>query len=63
MICDPVPAAPVSAPDPGDQHLWDLLYSRDDLALLTGDRLWCEQAPDAFPVLTPGDWAGRYLRG
>lgn len=25
------------APDPGDQRLWDLLYARDDLILVSGD--------------------------
>lgn len=25
------------APDPGDQHLWDLLAERSDLVLVTGD--------------------------
>ena len=30
------PAGP-SAPDPGDQMLWDLLASRTDLRLITGD--------------------------
>lgn len=28
-----------SAPDPGDQHLWDLLATRADLRLVTGDKL------------------------
>lgn len=27
------------APDPGDQFLWDLLASRPDLVLVTGDKL------------------------
>ena len=33
------PATGPAAPDPGDQHLWDLLAARDDLVLVTGDKL------------------------
>ena len=33
----PLPAAP-PAPDPGDQLLWDLLATREDLVLITGDK-------------------------
>ena len=32
------------APDPGDQFLWDLLASRADLALVTGDKLLLHEA-------------------
>ena len=35
-----IPKAPgVVAPDPGDQMLWELLAARDDLILVTGDKL------------------------
>ncbi len=33
------PAPGPSAPNLGDQHLWDLLAARGDLALVTGDKL------------------------
>ena len=33
------PATAPLAPDPGDQLLWDLLASRADLVLVTGDKL------------------------
>ena len=33
------PAAAPAAPDPGDQMLWELLAARDDLILVTGDKL------------------------
>ena len=33
----PVPAP--AAPDPGDQMLWELLAAREDLVLVTGDKL------------------------
>ncbi|MBA4254622.1 MAG: twitching motility protein PilT [Polaromonas sp.] len=32
------PSAPPLAPDPGDQFLWDLLATRADLVLVTGDK-------------------------
>ncbi len=32
------PVASMPAPDPGDQHLWELLAARDDLILVTGDK-------------------------
>ena len=35
IVLEPHPAAP--APDPGDQHLWELLAAREDLRLVTGD--------------------------
>ena len=36
IVLQPVAAMP--APDPGDQHLWELLAARDDLILVTGDK-------------------------
>lgn len=32
------PVAAPTAPDPGDQHLWELLACREDLLLVTGDK-------------------------
>jgi len=37
----PVPAP--LAPDPGDQHLWELLAAREDLLLITGDKLLLQE--------------------
>lgn len=37
IVMQPSPA-PSKAPDPDDQHLWDLLAARDDLLLVSGDR-------------------------
>jgi len=55
IVLRPRPSAR-AAPDPGDQHLWDLLRAHDDLLLVTGDmRLHCASdmqsrvmAPRAF---------------
>lgn len=40
------------APDPGDQHLWDLLAARIDLHLVTGDKLLLEPGPLADRIIT-----------
>jgi len=36
IVLPTVPAT--AAPDPGDQHLWDLLAAREELILATGDK-------------------------
>lgn len=33
------PVATLAAPDPGDQHLWELLAAHADIRLVTGDKL------------------------
>jgi len=38
------PVATSSAPDPGDQLLWELLAARSDLLLVTGDKLLLRDA-------------------
>ena len=50
------------APDPGDQMLWDLLASRDDLQLVTGDRLLLKNSRMRGRVLTPEAFAVAWLR-
>lgn len=59
IVLEPVrgPATPI-APDAGDQFLWDLLASRSDLILVTGDKLLLQDlampnraiAPQTFVV-------------
>ncbi|MFB6261679.1 MAG: putative toxin-antitoxin system toxin component, PIN family [Thiohalorhabdaceae bacterium] len=49
---EPIRAAP-SAPDPGDDHLWDLLRSSQGAILVTGDRLLLEKPPEFASVLSP----------
>ena len=50
-----------SAPDPGDQHLWDLLLAVPDAILVTGDRLLLENPPEGREVLSPRVFVERYL--
>lgn len=45
-----------TAPDPGDNHLWQLLASERAAALITGDRLLKEHAPKERRILTPAEW-------
>lgn len=47
------PGAGSLAPDPGDQLLWDLLATRTDLVLVTGDQTLLDDAPMQPRVLSP----------
>ncbi|MGH8189861.1 MAG: PIN domain-containing protein [Rhodanobacteraceae bacterium] len=51
------PATGPIAPDPGDQHLWDLLASRDGLCLVTNDRLLLQQPSPPARVLAAVEFA------
>ena len=42
-----------TAPDPGDQHLWDLLAGSPDAILVTGDKRLLENAPIHTSVVLP----------
>jgi len=42
-----------AAPDPGDQHLWNLLAAVPGSVLVTGDALLLEQPPAVARVLSP----------
>ena len=47
------PGVGSSAPDPGDQLLWDLLAARADLFLITGDKALQRDAAMKARVLSP----------
>lgn len=49
IVLAPVPAP--AAPDPGDQHLWELLAAHPDTRLVTGDKL----------LMTGHDYAARVV--
>ncbi len=57
-----LPEATEHAPDPGDEHLWQLLASEPAAVLITGDRLLLEQPPTSGSVLSPAEGAGLLLR-
>lgn len=51
MVLTPRPGPP--APDPGDQHLWDLLAADDALWLVTGDKRLLVPMQDRERVMAP----------
>lgn len=55
------PRAADPAPDSGDQHLWDLLAARDDLVLVTGDKLLQRKRKMRRRILTPAEFVERWL--
>ena len=52
IVLQPTPAG-AAAPDPGDQHLWDLLGARGDLLLVTGDKRLLHDTAFAGRILLP----------
>ncbi len=60
IMIKPVPAPP--APDPGDQMLWDILASRLDLVLVTGDKALLLDEGMSGRVLSPASFVERELR-
>jgi uncharacterized protein len=57
------PGKAARAPDPGDQHLWDLLAEREDLVLVTGDKRLQRDRAMGSRVLAPGAFVERWLSG
>jgi len=49
-------ATTASAPDPGDQMLWELLDARADAVLVTSDKLLLRDRAMRGRVLTPQAW-------
>lgn len=57
------PLRGAAAPEPGDQLLWDLLSSRSDLILVTGDKLLLASKDMAGRVITPQAFRDDLARG
>ncbi len=54
IVVDPAKApADMTAPDPGDQHLWDLFHAVPAAVLVTGDGELIDSDSVAGRVLTP----------
>lgn len=54
IVLNPVKAVAVSlAPDAGDQFLWDLLATRPDLVLVTGDKLLLQDEAMPQRIILP----------
>lgn len=60
IVLVPKPAPP--APEPGDQHLWELLAARADLLLVTGDKLLPLDRAMAGRILSPAAFVELWLR-
>ncbi len=59
IVLAPSGDATALAPDPGDQFLWDLLATRADLVLVTGDQRLQQDHGNAQRVLSPQTFAAR----
>ena len=59
-VLEPAPGHP--SPDPGDQMLWDLLCARDDLHLITIDKLLLKDRRMRGRVVTPEAFAAAWLQ-
>ena len=60
IVIAPVPTQP--APDPGDQHLWELLAAREDLLLVTGEKQLQRDRAMGPRILTPATFVERWLQ-
>ena len=49
------------APDPGDNHLWNLLATEPAAALITGDRLLLDHPPQQSSVISPASYVQFFL--
>lgn len=61
---EPEPPHPHDSPDPGDQHLWNLLASEQCAALVTGDQWLLQHPRPGSSVISPAtliqwiEWLG-----
>ena len=60
VVLAPLPAP--SAPEPGDQHLWELLAAREELVLITGDKLLLRDRAMGSRIFSPAGFVERWLR-
>jgi putative PIN family toxin of toxin-antitoxin system len=51
--CEPVATHTPNSPDPGDQHLWDLLASEQAAVLISGDQLLLQHPHPGRSVISP----------
>lgn len=55
------PRAIAEAPDPHDQHLWNMLAAYHDVVLVTGDPLLLASSHFPGRILSPRDFVDRFL--
>ncbi|WP_429884527.1 PIN domain-containing protein [Geoalkalibacter halelectricus] len=54
------PVAAISAPDPGDDHLWSLVACHPGTSLVTGDQLLLSNPPRGTKVMAPREFMGQW---
>ena len=59
IVITPVPT--VSAAEPGDQHLWEMLAAHEELLLVTGDNKLQRDRAMGSRVITPAAFVERWL--
>lgn len=59
IVLHPAGAGAPPAPDPGDQFLWNLLATRADLTLVTGDKLLLQDQAMSQRVISTEIFAAR----
>ena len=59
IVLTPRPAP--AAPEPGDQHLWELLAARESLVLITGDKLLQQDVAMGTRIVSPAAFVERWL--
>src|SRR5262249_20421460 len=59
IVMNPAPGE--TAPEKGDQHLWDLLSSREDLFLVTGDKLLQRDKLMRSRIVSPATFVEHWL--
>jgi len=60
VVLAPQPAPP--APEPGDQHLRELLAARENLVLITGDKLLLRDRAMGPRIFSPAGFVERWLQ-
>lgn len=59
IVLAPTTKTAGTAPDPGDQLLWDLLTARSDLVLVTGDKLLLRDPAMRERLISPREFVER----
>jgi putative PIN family toxin of toxin-antitoxin system len=61
IVREPGPS-PYQAPEPGDQHLWDLLATEPEAVLVTGDRRLLQNPPARVVAESPASFIAKTKR-
>ena len=56
------PSVHSTAPEPGDNHVWNLLQQGENAILITGDKLLLANPPDGRLVITPRAYVDTFAK-